>query len=275
VLHLAHHLAKIDGVPWVVLAGGDIFKETEGSPFAGLFHNRIRRDLNAADRIWVDGPDLVESLSGRGVRRDLFRVCYHGIDLERWVSESGSGRYFEEEAGRGKFKLVWHGRLAEQHGPLRFVEIASWVDGAEARMCGGGEESETLKRRLEEIGKPEWWLGLLAEDELGGFLSEGDCGVYPLRETAGIPTVVLEAMSMGIPCLTYPVGAVGELIRHGENGFICRTPDEIVRTLESLRDDPNFRGQVGRRARKTIEDHWSVEATLDIVEKEFREILDR
>jgi glycosyltransferase involved in cell wall biosynthesis len=172
-------------------------------------------------------------------------------------------------------KLVWHGRIAPHHGPLRFVEIAEQVKGAEARLCGKGPDLEAVTTRLKEIGKPHWWIGFLPNRDLGPFLSEGDCGVYPLENMAGVPCVLLESMAVGLPTLAYATGAVRELIVDGENGFICSGPEEMIRTLRELDRDEALRKRIREKALETIEKHWSLEATLKSLESEFQEILGR
>jgi len=42
----------------------------------------------------------------------------------------------------------------------------------------------------------------------------------------GMPTVVLEAMSLGVPALCSDVGAVSEIVQDSENGFIFKAGDE-------------------------------------------------
>jgi len=272
VLDLARRLTEIDGAPWVVLSGGDVFAETAQQWFSGWLHRGIRRNLNSSRRILVDGPDLLKALVDRGIRIDLLAVHYHGVELCERVE---TGRYFPERTDETALRLVWHGRAAYHHGPLRFVEIARRVEGAEARLCGDGPESEAMAQRLAEIGKSQWRLGYLSEDEKRSLLTEADCGVYPLRDMAGMPKVLLESMAAGLCTLTYPTGAANELIVHGENGFICQDEDEMVSTLHRLKDEAGTRKRVGRAARETVAENWSLTAKLDELERLLRELMDR
>lgn len=45
----------------------------------------------------------------------------------------------------------------------------------------------------------------------------------------GGPLPVMEAVLAGLAVITTPVGQVGEWVRDGENGFVCRTYDEVER----------------------------------------------
>jgi glycosyltransferase involved in cell wall biosynthesis len=41
----------------------------------------------------------------------------------------------------------------------------------------------------------------------------------------GLPMALIEAMSMGVPCVTTPVGATEELVKHGKNGYLVEPGD--------------------------------------------------
>lgn len=272
VLHLGRELRERDQVPWIVVAGGDVFAETSETPLTRWFHKRIRADLNSADAILVDGPDLVESLTERGVFSHLFRICYHGIDTDLFVPKREAPRFFP--SGSEALRVAWHGRLGEHHGPLRFLDIVSSLDRVEPRLCGGeGDQMSEVLSRLEKIGKPEWYLGVLPEKELVVFLSEADCGIYPLRGTAGTPTVVLEAMAAGLACVVTQVGAVTEIIRSGSNGFICNDDKEMLEVIHRLTEDPGLRKAVGEKARQTIEKDWSEKATTRKLQETLEEFI--
>jgi glycosyltransferase involved in cell wall biosynthesis len=69
----------------------------------------------------------------------------------------------------------------------------------------------------------------------------------------GTPVSVLEAMAAGIPPVTVQVGALPEIIKDGENGFLVR-PYDIERMSDlivKLLTDERLRSKLGMNARKT------------------------
>lgn len=58
----------------------------------------------------------------------------------------------------------------------------------------------------------------------GPLLRSLDLLVIPSK-AEGVPTVMLEAMVRGVPCLATPVGGVPEVVRHGENGYMLHRRD--------------------------------------------------
>ncbi|MCF6508470.1 glycosyltransferase family 4 protein [Blastococcus sp. MG754426] len=69
----------------------------------------------------------------------------------------------------------------------------------------------------------------------------------------GLPMVVIEAMSRGIPAVTTPVGAMEELVTHGANGFLVPPGDvdALTEHLARLLGDPALRDEMARAAYAT------------------------
>ncbi len=264
VLRTVRQLKGMEQTPWGVLAGGNIFTETRGSLFFPLIHSQLRRDLNSAHGIFVDGPDLMDSLVQCGVRREKLQVLYHGVAEEDLTLSGESSGFFSRDA---RFRLAWHGRHVEEAGPLRFIEVVRRLPDAEGLLAGEGPQRPLVQERLKPFGGRCAWVGPLPRPDLGRFLAEGHYGVYPLRNMAGIPRVLLESMAAGLVTLTLETGACRELIRQGENGFVCREEDEMASTLEALHRNPEARRRIGFAARETIRNDWSEEATLRATSK--------
>jgi 1,2-diacylglycerol 3-alpha-glucosyltransferase len=87
-----------------------------------------------------------------------------------------------------------------------------------------------------------------------------------------------EAMAAGTPVVASPVGAMPELIRHGENGFLLgadprRWDRELECLLTVLLDDPERCRAMGRQARQTVEATISIERVTDRIEELYREVV--
>ncbi|MGY1987079.1 glycosyltransferase family 4 protein [Blastococcus sp. SYSU DS0669] len=69
----------------------------------------------------------------------------------------------------------------------------------------------------------------------------------------GLPMVVIEAMSRGIPAVTTPVGAMEELVAHGANGFLVPPGDvdALAEHLRRLLADTELRDRMARAAYDT------------------------
>jgi len=98
-------------------------------------------------------------------------------------------------------------------------------------------------------------------------LSELDIGLMPLPNnewTQGKCGMKgLQYMALGIPTIMSPVGVNNDIIRDGENGFLAATEEEWVEKLSLLIEDASLRKKLGEAGRKTVKQHYSVEANKE------------
>ena len=89
-------------------------------------------------------------------------------------------------------------------------------------------------------------------------------GLMPLEDDAWAngkcAFKALQYMALGIPALVSPVGMNTEVVTHGHNGFVCATPAAWEISLRQLLADPALRQTLGRAARRTVEERYSVRA---------------
>jgi glycosyltransferase involved in cell wall biosynthesis len=82
----------------------------------------------------------------------------------------------------------------------------------------------------------------------------------------GIPTVVEEAMALGLPVVGMDVGAVSEAVENGVNGFIVpgRDIEAVVLATIPLIEKPDLRALVGKRARQHAVQTFAVNICADV-----------
>lgn len=108
-------------------------------------------------------------------------------------------------------------------------------------------------------------------------LSTIDIGIMPLPDDewangkCGLKG--LQYMALEIPTIMSPVGVNSEIISEGENGFLASTVDEWVNKISQLIESEELRKTIGRMARQTVVDNYSVYAQRDSYIKSFKEVL--
>jgi glycosyltransferase involved in cell wall biosynthesis len=85
---------------------------------------------------------------------------------------------------------------------------------------------------------------------------------------------VLEGMTAGKPVIAYDWGAVAELIKHEETGFLVpfKDTDEVTRRLRQLCEDPNLMLQMGKRGRQIAVKNYSKAAYAAKLESAYKSI---
>lgn len=80
-------------------------------------------------------------------------------------------------------------------------------------------------------------------------------------------------MSLGIPTIVSPTPEYKKLIDQGKNGFIANSPDEWIKFIELLRDNPKLRSKIGERARKDVLNKYSLNSQAKLYLKIFKKVL--
>ncbi len=117
--------------------------------------------------------------------------------------------------------------------------------------------------RLYELARGMENVQILGEIEHAAalaLLEEADVLVCASRDEA-MPVTILEAMSLGKAILSTTAGGVPEYIRDGENGLLVRPENaaELAAALERLLRDPKEARRLGRNARTTFEEQFSLD----------------
>ena len=95
-------------------------------------------------------------------------------------------------------------------------------------------EIEILAKK-NEVTKDIFFLGFCDPNQVRHILDTTDIFILPSMQE-GLPTVVLEAMSYGLPVIATDVGGTSELIINGKTGFLIKPSDvdSLIKRLSIL-----------------------------------------
>jgi glycosyltransferase involved in cell wall biosynthesis len=85
-----------------------------------------------------------------------------------------------------------------------------------------------------------------------------DCYGYTHVAPELMGFTLLEAMACGTPAICSRVAAMPEFVRHGETGFVFDTPEQLTSQLRQLARDPALVERMGRSARASIDQEFSL-----------------
>jgi glycosyltransferase involved in cell wall biosynthesis len=103
---------------------------------------------------------------------------------------------------------------------------------------------------------------------------DSDVLVFPsYRE--GLPYSLLEAMAAACVPITTPVGAIPDVMSHGEHGLFVPVKDAgaIARAIAALDDDRARLGRMADAARRRVLAHYTVARLADDLRKLYRSSL--
>ena len=90
----------------------------------------------------------------------------------------------------------------------------------------------------------------------------------------GLPIALLEAMSMQCAVVSTNAGGIKEVIRNGEDGFIESVDDwkSLVKPLDFLISHPDQIAEYGMKARKRVEDSFSLRTMVNQIEQLYQSL---
>ena len=169
-------------------------------------------------------------------------------------------------------KLACTGRMVSAKGHRILLEALARMAAAEVdfscTLIGDGPERpflEDLAGRL-GIGDRLRFLGAMAHGPTLAEVARAD--VFVLASFAeGLPVALMEAMALGVPCVSTMIAAIPELIVDDENGLLvpAANADALSAALQRLASDAAYRRQLGRSARATVEGQYNLARNLDLL----------
>jgi len=124
-----------------------------------------------------------------------------------------------------------------------------------------------FKKLITKLGITEQvvWKHQLSKNKLNKIIQHALCTVAPLTECSRnleqgcSPLKVFESMACGCPVVASDLPVVREIITPGEEGMFFQPgrPADLARCLRILMDYPDYRKEMGEKARQKIEDKYS------------------
>lgn len=220
-----------------------------------------------------DGHRELERLSDR---LDKVALLYHGLDLARFPAPGArSTRDGSDLADPVRFVTI--GRAVAKKGFDDLLEaLAKLPTSLNWRLThiGGGEKLKALQAQAQTLGLDDRivWAGPKAQDEVIAALRAADLFVLPSKEAGdgdrdGLPNVVMEAASQGLPIIATDFAGIPEFVREGVEGLLVPPGDvaALAAALGELAEAPDRRAALGEAAYARLTDAFSAQAGLDRV----------
>ncbi len=270
---LAFLANRLTGAPYsMTLHAYDIFRDD-------VDRDLLARKINASRRVITvsnyNRTFLLDQFSPEDPEKVV--VLYNGIDLTRF-SDRGQTRE--------SHTILTVGRLIEKKGFVHLIDAVALLrdEGIFVRcqIAGDGKEASRLCERIESQGVSDRieLLGKVRQDEVGRMMSTAGCFVLPcVRATDGnidaLPTVLLEAMACGAPCISTQLSGIPEIIDDQISGLLVKpeSPRELADAIKRVLGEGFLGARLGRGARRKVEMYFDVEKNACQLHTLFRQMI--
>lgn len=153
----------------------------------------------------------------------------NGVDQTkyRFNSVARDEKRNELSIGENEQVAIITRRLVEKNGVIYLARAVPHIDNTGLRfiVIGDGPERKKIENEFRKnCGDRVVFTGNKPHDEIIDYYSAADFSILPsLMEATSISG--LEAMSSGLPIVGTRVGGIPELIKNGENGYLCNPAD--------------------------------------------------
>jgi glycosyltransferase involved in cell wall biosynthesis len=213
------------------------------------------------------------------------QVIHCGVDTSVFrPTETGAGAGRDAATATAtatdqrQLEILAIGTLHEVKGQSVLVdavkELAARGVPVRARFVGEGSDRTMLTERIAAAGldgRVEL-LGTRTRGEIAELLASADVLVAPSVPTRsgkreGIPVVLMEAMSSGLPVVASRLSGIPEIVRDGENGRLFPPGDAtaLADALGELATDGGLRDRLGQAARATALREFDVDANAALL----------
>jgi glycosyltransferase involved in cell wall biosynthesis len=282
------------------ILGRRIILHFHGSNFEAFFQQQkiffrwyILFILRRADRIILQAHWVREKFA-QWVDRDKLRVIYSPIEAREYEPLFHERSAHREEinvlflnhlsVAKGTAALLDAARLlVRENGSVKFLIVGDIIPLERNILIGEwGERIHfvDIPKAIEDIrNDSELKDRIVFTGEIRDartkkqLLRDADIFVLP-SYSEGCPLSVLEAMASGLPVIVTPVGALVEIIKDGENGFLVPTgrSDKLKEKIDTLARDPRLRRSMGEKNLLLVKSTLNTDVILRQIADVFHEM---
>ncbi|KUK17269.1 glycosyltransferase family 4 protein [Thermococcus sibiricus] len=263
---------------------------TSNSPIVGTIHTSLVEDIKHYQVLDTKGIGikLTTYISGYPLTQELISnaetittvssavakelINYYSINNPIIVGNGVNEKVFHPVKKKSDDYVLYVGRLDYRKGIFDLIKAVSLLKELDMKVyiVGKGPLKPTIERYLAKNNlKQVLLLGHVSFDKLVRLYQNASVFVFP-SHYEGLPTVVLEAMSSGLPVVVSDIPAHKDVVENWKNGLLTEkgSPQDLAEKIALLCEDEKLKRKLGRNARKTIEKRF----TWDKITRKFEKI---
>jgi glycosyltransferase involved in cell wall biosynthesis len=176
------------------------------------------------------------------------------------------------------FEILCVGRLTPAKGQHLLIDAVDRLSRqgrrVRLRLVGDGPDYASLRACADRLAATESVVfeGAVNQDRIRSVYATADLFCLP-SFAEGLPVVLMEAISMQIPCISTTIAGIPELIRDGVDGLLVPASDAeaLVEAIARLMDDGDLRNRLALSGRERLLEHYDLGRNVEALARVFAE----
>ncbi len=217
-------------------------------------------------------PALHSYVARRAVPADKITVFYNGVDTRNFQADPTIRCQMRRDLQLGEETFAWLAigrfeRAKDYPNLIRaFAKVVSRTrEKIVLLICGRGSLEDEIRAQVRACGLEERVRFLGVRRDIPAIMNAADAFVMS-SYLEGLPMVLLQASSVGMPIVATDAGGNAEIVTHGVNGFIVppRDDEALANALASVLSLPAAeRALMAERGRQLARDKFEISGILD------------
>ncbi|HYD03360.1 MAG TPA: glycosyltransferase family 4 protein [Alphaproteobacteria bacterium] len=207
------------------------------------------------DVVTLYGKSLVPFAIKAGIPKSKIQVISTGIsqkDVNDEIRKKTRKELCKElNIPENSTIVVFAGLMVPRKGVEKIIEMAKILkkENIYFIMCGDGPNKDLYIQKAAELGLLGKMSFLGWRKDMDKMYKGSDLLVLP-AEGEGLPGVVMEAMSYGLPCVASDIPCIPDLIEDGKSGYLCNKdrPAEFAKRIKELSKKKDLRHKMGHNS---------------------------
>ncbi len=240
-----------------------------------------RSVLRYANKIIAVSKETMKYVLKLGADRTKTSVIYNGVDIDTFHPANKAESRRKVGLPQNRKIILSVRRLVYKNGLDTLIDSVPLVAQNHPNVlfvvAGKGPSRKLIEDRITDLKVENniILVGFVADELLPAYYCAADCFVLPSASGEGLPLVLLEAMSCGLPVVATTVGGTPEIVSYMKNGILIppRDSEAMAEAVSSVLSNIELGLTLGEEARRSIENRFSWEQNVGQLEEVYNEFL--
>jgi len=212
------------------------------------------RVFRAAKKIVVTAPLMADDIAERiPEAKSKTTIIPNYVETDRFMPLDNVEKVYD---------VLFLGRFTLQKNIKALLEAVKALE-INIALIGEGDLKKGYQKEYASLNNQIDWVGRVPNRDLPFIMNKARIFILP-SFYEGHPKVLLEAMSCGLPVIGANSPGIREVISHGENGWLCETDSESIKTaIHHLLTNPDLCKRLGANARTYALENISLDRILE------------